>query len=186
MFKSSRSQLTGRSQAAIYQLRRKAEFANVHYPIFQIFIMCTRNMHPTALSRDWAHSPLTCQSRCECCRSLHFGWEGFPWTSIPAGPKLTLSPPTAHLSSARQDLKLCLSTSSVSLWATPLSVTFLALWRAVLCAVTHCTPLAYPIPSAVWILPLKQCYKNHAVNSVQRPPPFPSPPCQASSIFSSH
>lgn len=183
MLKSFKSHLTGRSQADIYQLRKKAELANVHYPIFQVFMVCIRNMHPTTLSRDWAHSPLTCQSWCECCRSLHFGWEGFPRTSIPAGPKPTLTSPP-HLSSARQDLKLCLSTSSVSLWATPLSVTFLALWRAVLCAVTHCTPLAYPIPSAVWILPLKQCYKNCAANSVQRPPPLPSPPCQASSIFS--
>lgn len=149
-------------------------------------MVCTRNMHPTTVSRDWAHSPLTCQSWCERCRSLHFGWEGFPWESIPAGPKPILTPPTAHLSCARQDLQLCLSTSSVSLWATPLSVAFLALWRAVLCAVTHCTPLAYPVPSALWILPLKQCYKNYAMNSVQRPPPLPSPPCQASSIFSNH
>lgn len=52
--------------------------------------------------------------------------------------------------------------------------------------VTHCTPLLYPIPSAVWILPPKQGYKNYAVNYVQRPPPLPSPPYQAGSIFSNH
>lgn len=149
-------------------------------------MVCSSNRHPATLSRDWAHSSLTCQSQCELCRSLHLGWEDFPWESIPAGPKLTLTPPTTHLSCARQDL--CLSTSSVSLWATPVSAAFLALWRAVFCAVTHCTPLAYPSPSALalWILPLKQCYKNYALNSVQRPPPLPSPPCQASSIFSNH
>lgn len=96
MLTSFKSHLTGRSQADIYQLRREAELANVHYPIFQIFMVCTRNMHPTTLSRDWAHSPLTCQSQCEHCRSLHFGWEGFPWECIPAGPKPTLTPPTAH------------------------------------------------------------------------------------------
>lgn len=111
MLKSFKSHLTGRSQADIYQLRRKAELANVHYPIFQVFMVCTRNMHPTTLSRDWAHSPLTCQSRCECCRSLHFGWEGFLWTSIPAGPKPTLTPPL--LCQARSQTlplnKLCFS-----------------------------------------------------------------------------
>lgn len=135
------------------------------------------------MSGDRAHSPLPCQSRCECRRSLHFGWKGFLWASVPAGPKPNLTPPTAHLSSARQYPRLCPSTSSASLLATPLSLTFLALWRAVLCAVTPCTPLVYPIPSAVWILPPKRSYKNYAVNYVQRPPPFPY---QASSIFSNH
>lgn len=121
-------------------------------------MVCRSNMHPATLSRDWAHSPFICRSQCERCRSLHFGWEGFPW------PKPTLTPPTAHLSCARQDLQFCLSTSSVSLWATPVSVAFLALWRAVFCAVTHCTPLAYPAPSA---LLYEFCHWNSAIKTVQ-------------------
>lgn len=114
------------------------------------------------------------------------GCKGFLWAPIPAGPKPDPTPSTSRISSARQYPCLCLSTSSASLLATPLPVTFLALWRAVLCAVTHCTPLVYPVPSAVWILPPKWCYKNYAMDYVQRPPPFPSPPYQASYIFSNH
>lgn len=136
MLTSFKSHLTGRSQAGIYQLRRKAELANVHYPIFQTFMVYMRNMHPATQSRAWAHSPLTCPSQRERSRSLHFGWEGFPWAFIPAGPKPTLTPPAAQLSSARQDLQLCLSTSSLS---GPLH--FWSIFSTVTCCLMCCNTL---------------------------------------------
>lgn len=68
---------------------------------------------------------------------------------------------------------------------------FCSIFSTVTCCLLRCNTLysarvSRSFCSALRILPLKQCYKNYAVNSAQRPPPLPSPPCQASSIFSNH